>query len=116
MSFGIVGEKLIEAYHEAQNGKPAALAKGSEDLGRAIFDKLDMQVKLWLRHCTDVPTYIVNGAPGLEITQDINWYLSEYPDFISTGQKMTTDEFKRLMHDRYSVSYGEKGRWTHVKR
>jgi len=116
MTFGIVGDKLIEAYREAQKGNPAALAKGSEELGRAIYDKLDIQVKLWLRHCTDVPTYIVNGAPGLEITQDINWYLSEYPDFISTGQKMTTDEFKRLMHDRYGVGYGEKGRWTHVKR
>jgi hypothetical protein len=116
MTYGIVGDKLIQAYREAQSGNPAALAKGSAELGRAIYDKLDIQVKLWLRHCTEVPTYIVNGAPGLEITQDINWYLSEYPDFISGGQKMSTEEFKQLMNSRYGATYDEKGRWTHVKR
>lgn len=116
MSYGIVGDKLILAYRAAQAGNTAALAQGSEEIGRALFDKLDIQVKLWLKHCTDVPTYIVNGAPGLEITQDINWYLSEYPDFVAVGQKMSTEEFERLMHERYGATYGERGRWSHVKR
>jgi hypothetical protein len=116
MSYGIVGDKLIEAYREAQRGNADCLAPGSPEIGRAIFDKLDVQVKLWLKHCSEVPAYIVNGAPGLEITQDINWYLSEHPDFIAPGHKMSTEEFKRLMQERYGVTYGEKGRWNHIKR
>jgi Phosphoenolpyruvate carboxykinase len=116
MEYGIVGDRLTEAYRAATQGNASALAKGDTRIGAALFEKLDIQVKLWRRHCASVPVFIVNGAPGLEITQDVNWYLSEYPDFLASGQAMSVDEFKTLMHSRYGVTYGPKGQWTHVVR
>jgi hypothetical protein len=116
MSYGIVGDKLIGAYEEAKGGNFAALGNGDEGVGRAIFDKLHVQVSLWLRHMADVPTFIVNGAPGLEITQDANWFLSEYPDFFDQRPTLSTEEFKGLMRERYGVTYGPWGEWTHVDR
>jgi transcriptional regulator of aromatic amino acid metabolism len=77
---------------------------------------LDIQVKLWLKHMADVPTFIVNGAPGLEITQDVNWFLSEHPNYFAEKPSMTADEFKALMHERYGVTYGPRGEWTHIRR
>ncbi len=116
MQYGIVGDRLITAYQEARQGHPAALAQGNNEIGRALYDKLHLQVELWTKHCQDVPVFIVNGAPGLEITQDINWYLSEYPEFLAEGEQMSTEQFKDLMHGRYGVTYGHKGEWTHVDR
>jgi Phosphoenolpyruvate carboxykinase len=116
ITYGVVGEKLIEAYEAAKRGDYAALANGDEVVGRALFDKLNIQVNLWLEHMADVPTFIVNGAPGLEITQDANWFLSEYPDFFDSRPMLTTAEFKELMYERYEVSYGDRGQWTHVNR
>jgi DNA polymerase III delta prime subunit len=116
MAYGQVGEKLIESYEEAKRDSFLELGNGDERIGRAIFDKLDIQVKLWLSHMADVPTFIVNGAPGLKITQDVNWFLSEHPNYFAEKPSMTTDEFKALMHERYGVTYGPRGEWTHIRR
>jgi hypothetical protein len=116
MSYGVVGDKLIAAYEAARHGAPEGLAAGDAEIGRALLDKLDVQVRLWLEHATAVATFIVNGAPGLEITQDINWYLSEYPAFLAPGDAMSTEAFKALMGERYGVTYSARGRWTHVTR
>jgi hypothetical protein len=116
MTYGVVGDRLVEAYEAAKAGDHAALANGDEVIGRALFDKLNIQVNLWLTHMSDVPTFIVNGAPGLEITQDANWFLSEYPDFFDSRPTLTVDEFKDLMRERYGVSYGDRGQWTHIPR
>lgn len=116
ITYGVVGDKLVEAYEAAQAGNPGALANGNEEIGRALFDKLHIQVSLWLAHMADVPTFIVNGAPGLEITQDANWFLSEYPDFFDARPLLTTAEFKELMRERYGVTYGDRGQWTHIQR
>jgi hypothetical protein len=64
----------------------------------------------------DVPTFIVNGAPGLEITQDANWFLSEYPESFDSRPTLTTAEFKDMMRERYGVTYGDRGQWTHIQR
>lgn len=116
ITYGVVGDKLVEAYEAAKAGDHAALANGDEVIGRALFDKLNIQVNLWLSHMADVPTFIVNGAPGLEITQDANWFLSEYPDFFDARPMLAADEFKDLMRERYGVSYGERGQWIHIQR
>jgi hypothetical protein len=116
ITYGVVGDKLIEAYEASKRGDCAALSNGDEVVGRALFDKLNVQVGLWLAHMNDVPTFIVNGAPGLEITQDANWFLSEHPDFFDSRPTLTTAEFKDLMRDRYGVTYGDRGQWTHVQR
>ncbi len=116
ITYGVVGDKLVEAYEAAKAGNSGALANGHEEIGRALFDKLHIQVSLWLAHMADVPTFIVNGAPGLEITQDANWFLSEYPDFFDSRPLLTTAEFKELMRERYGVTYGDCGQWTHIQR
>ncbi|HZO81012.1 MAG TPA: phosphoenolpyruvate carboxykinase (ATP) [Candidatus Binataceae bacterium] len=116
MAYGVVGDRLVEAYEAAKAGDHAALAGGDEVIGRALFDKLNIQVNLWLSHMADVPTFIVNGAPGLEITQDANWFLSEYPDFFDSRPTLGIDEFKELMRERYGVTYGDRGQWTHITR
>jgi hypothetical protein len=101
---------------EAARAGLAALGAGDATLGAAIFDKLEAQVRLWLAMCREVPTYIVNGAPGLEITQDINWLLSEHSDAFGDWSHVTVAEFQAFMRDRYGVTYGPRGEWTHVDR
>jgi len=101
---------------EAARAGLAALGTGDATLGAAIFDKLEAQVRLWLAMCREVATYIVNGAPGLEITQDINWLLSEHPDAFGDWSHVTVAEFQAFMRDRYGVTYGPRGEWTHVDR
>ena len=114
MIYNIVGEKLIEAYERARQGDFAPLGSGDARLGRALFDKLDRQVQLWRQNCGDTPTYIVNGAPGLEITQDINWLLSEHPEAFGDWHSVSVDAFKTYMRERYGVTYGPRGEWAHL--
>ncbi len=114
MTNDIVGEKLVEAVRAAERGDLKPLGKGDTTLGRAIYDKLKIQLDLWKKNCTDVPTYIVNGAAGLEMTQDMNWLLSEHPDAFGDWKKVTTGDFQRYMNDRYGVTYSGRGAWTHI--
>jgi hypothetical protein len=114
MTNGVVGEKLVEAVRAAERGDLAPLGKGDATLGRSIYDKLKIQLDLWRQNCAEVPTYIVNGAAGLEMTQDMNWLLSEHPDAFGDWKKVTTADFQRYMNDRYGVAYSGRGAWTHI--
>jgi hypothetical protein len=114
MEHGVVGRQLVEAYEAAKQGSYADLGAGDPALGEAIFDRLDVQVKLWLDNCREVPTYLVNGAFGLELTQDINWFLSEHPDEFGSWQHVSLDQFKTAMRERYGVTYDSRGEWTHI--
>ena len=67
-----------------------------------------------IQNCADVPTYIVNGAAGLELTQDMNWLLSEHPDAFGDWKKVTVTDFQAYMRDRYGVTYNDRGAWTHI--
>lgn len=116
MEHGVVGEKLIEAYERAKMGDFTLLGSGDTTIGGAIFDKLDAQVKLWVENCREIPTYIVNGAPGLEITQDVNWLLSEHPGAFGDWKHVTVEMFKESMYETYGVTYGDRGEWTHIER
>ncbi len=115
MTYGVVGNKLIEAVAAAEKGEFGPIGNGDKTIGEAIYDKLSVQLKLWREHTRDVPMFIVNGAPGLEITQDANWLLSEHPDCFQNWQKVTVDDFKSFMKERYGVTYGQKGEWTHIR-
>lgn len=120
MHYGVVGEKLLDAYDAARKGDVSRLANGDAVVGRAIFEKLDIQVRLWLDNCRVISTYIVNGAPGLEFTQDMNWLLSEHPEAFGDendpdGWKhVTYDDFTKYMSETYGVTYGERGAWSHI--
>ena len=114
MTQGVVGEKLVEAARAAERGDLKPLGSGDATLGRAIYDKLKIQLDLWRQNCSDVPTYIVNGAAGLEMTQDINWLLSEHPDAFGEWKKVTRTDFEAYMQDRYGVTYNDRGAWTHI--
>lgn len=114
MTYGIVGDKLVDAVEAAQRGDLAKLGKGNTTLGRAIYDKLKVQLDLWRKNCAEVPTYIVNGAAGLEMTQDINWLLSEHPEAFGDWKKVTSAQFQASMGERYGVTYNDRGAWTHI--
>jgi hypothetical protein len=114
MTYGIVGDKLVEAVRAAERGDLAKIGNRDATLGRAIYDKLKIQLDLWRKNCAEVPTYIVNGAAGLEMTQDINWLLSEHPEAFGDWKKVTTADFKAAMNERYGVTYNDRGAWTHV--
>ena len=114
MTYGIVGDKLVEAVKAAERGDVSKLGRGDNTLGRAIYDKLKAQLDLWRKNCSEVPTYIVNGAAGLEMTQDINWLLSEHPDAFGDWKKVSTAQFQAHMGERYGVTYNDRGSWTHI--
>lgn len=120
MHYGVVGDKLLDAYDAAKKGNVSKLANGDAVVGQAIFEKLDIQVRLWLDNCRDIPTYIVNGAPGLEFTQDMNWLLSEHPEAFGDPsdpngwRHVTYDDFVNYMRETYGVTYGARGAWSHI--
>ncbi|MGH7680754.1 MAG: phosphoenolpyruvate carboxykinase (ATP) [Candidatus Eiseniibacteriota bacterium] len=114
MTYGIVGDKLVEAVKAAESGDLAKLGHGDKTLGRAIYDKLKIQLDLWRKNCAEVPTYIVNGAAGLEMTQDINWLLSEHPEAFGDWKKVTTAQFQAYVGEKYGVTYNDRGSWTHI--
>src|SRR4030095_2721766 len=78
-------------------------------LGELIFQRLDVVVKLWLDNCREVPTFVLNGAHGLELTQDAAWLLSEYPTAFGGWKLVTIEEFRKHMAERYGVAYGPAG-------
>ena len=114
MTNNVIGEKLVEAVRAAERGDLKPLGSGDSTLGGAIYDKLKIQLDLWRQNCADVPTYIVNGAAGLEMTQDMNWLLSEHPDAFGDWKKVTRADFEGTMKDRYGVTYNQRGAWTHI--
>lgn len=111
---GIIGEKLVQAYEEAKKGNFEPIGGGDAEIGGSIFEKLDIQIQLWRKSCSDIPTYIVNGAPGLEITQDANWLLSESPEAFEGWKHVPVKEFQEYMEKEFAVRYDKNGRWSHI--
>ena len=115
MEFGIIGDKLVEAYAKAKAGDYSMIGNGDASTGKAVFEKLDKQLQLWEKSCEVTPPFIVNGAPGLFITQDVNWLLSEMPDIFDNWKHVTLDDYKTFMEKEFGVTYGPKGEWTHIE-
>ena len=114
MQLGIVGELLPPAYDSARRGDFAPLGGGDAKLGEALYEKLDVQVKLWLDTCREIPTFIVNEAAGLDQAQDAHWFLSEHPELFGGWKQVGVAEFRAAMQQRYGVTYGARGEWTHL--
>ncbi|MGE4596125.1 MAG: hypothetical protein AAEA79_04105 [Nitrososphaerales archaeon] len=115
MEHGIIGPKLVEAYAKAKAGDYSVIGAGNASTGKAVFEKLDIQLQLWEKSCEVTPPFIVNGAPGLFITQDVNWLLSEMPDIFDNWKHVTLDDYKTFMEKEFGVTYGPKGEWTHIE-
>lgn len=108
---GIVGDRLADAYKAALAGDVAALMNGDEALGRVVLDRMKAQLEVWKLFLADVPTYVVNAVHGRHLTQDVCWYLSEFPDFLKSGGEKTVAEFRKLIEQRFKVRYDEEGNW-----
>jgi len=115
MEHGIIGPKLVEAYAKAKAGDYSVIGAGNVETGKAVFEKLDIQLQLWEKSCEVIPPFIVNGAPGLFITQDVNWLLSEMPDIFDNWKHVTLEDYKSFMEKEFGVTYGPKGEWTHIE-
>ena len=111
---GLVGDKLVEAYAAAQRGDFTLMGAGDPKLGERIHERFDLQVKLWLDNCREVPTFILNGAGGVEMTQDVAWLLAEHPDLFGGWKQVAVEEFQKYMSERYGVAYGPRGEWMHI--
>ena len=67
MTYGIVGDKLVEAVKAAEHGDLARLGKGDATLGRAIYDKLKIQLDLWREELRPGAHLHRERAAGLEL-------------------------------------------------
>lgn len=114
MQLGIVGDKLVEAYEKGHQGDYTLLGGGDARIGQVVYERLDVQVKLWMDNCREVPTFLINGAGGLEMTQDVNWLLSEHPELFGGWKLVSVAEFQKYMSERYGVTYGSSGEWIHI--
>lgn len=114
MQLGITGDKLVEAYEKGHQGDYTLLGGGDARAGQAVYERLDVLVKLWMDNYREVPTFLMNGAAGLEITQDANWLLSEHPELFGGWKQVSLADFQKYMNERYGVTYGSLGEWTHV--
>jgi hypothetical protein len=111
MSQSVVGDRLLDAYKAALNGDVAALMNGDEALGRVVLDRLKTQLEVWKLFLADIPTYVVNSVHGRDITQDVNWFVSEFPDFLKPGAEKTVADFKKVIEQRFKVRYDDQGSW-----
>jgi hypothetical protein len=111
---GVVGDRLVEAYGKGLRGDLAPLGAGDAAVGEILFAKLDVQVKMWLDYCRETPTYVVNAGAGLDLTQDVAWALSEHKTAFEDWKLVPISEFQRFMSERYGVTYGPVGNWTHL--
>jgi hypothetical protein len=112
MSQGVVGDRLLDAYKAAQGGDVAALMNGDEALGRVVLDRMRTQLDIWKLFLADIPTFVVNAVHGNDITQDICWYLSEFPDFLKAGAEKTAADFRKLIEQKFKVRYDDGGTWV----
>jgi hypothetical protein len=107
----VVGDRFIEARKAAKKGDVAALMNGDEALGAFVLDRIEQQISIWELFLKDVPTFVVNTSHGRDLTQDMIWLVSEFPDFIKQGQEKSAQQFRDHMHKKYNVSYDDTGAW-----
>lgn len=111
---GVVGPALTEAYEKGRAGDFTLLGGGDARLGEIIFERLDLQVKLWLDNCRETPTYLIDASRGLELTQDVCWLLSQHPELFGEWREVKVEQFVAAMKERYGVTYGAAGQWSHI--
>jgi hypothetical protein len=112
MSQAVVGDRLIDSYKAALSGDVAALMNGDEALGRVVLDRMKTQLEIWKLVLADVPTFVVNTVHGRDLTQDLCWYASEFPDFLKPGAEKTVAEFRKLIEQKLKVRYDDEGNWV----
>ena len=110
----MVGDRLLDAYKSARKGDVAALMNGDEALGRVVLDKLHTQVELWQLLFEDIPIFVVNGVHGEDLTQDIHWYVSEFPDALKAGRELSAQDFRNAMEKKFKVRYDDRGTWSEL--
>jgi hypothetical protein len=111
---GVVGDRLLDAYKAAKAGDVAALMNGDEALGAFVLNRLDAQLGVWEHFLADVPTFVVNTIHGTDLTHDMIWYASEFPDFVKAGHGKSAVEFRKLMESKYKVRYDDAGNWAQL--
>ena len=87
---------------------------GDEALGRVVLDRLKAQIEVWKLFLADVPVFALNTIHGGDLAQDINWYLSEHPDFLKPGKEKSVAEMRELMEREYKVTYDEDCNWAEL--
>jgi hypothetical protein len=112
---GVVGDRFIEAYKAAKKGDVAALMNGDEALGAFVLNRIEQQLEVWRLFLKDVPTFVLNATHGLEFTQDVVWYTSQFPDFLKQGQEKSAQQFRELMAKKYDIAYDELGAWRRAQ-
>jgi hypothetical protein len=109
---GVVGDRLLDAYQAGLKGDEAALMNGDEALGRVVLDRLKAQIEVWKLFLKDVPVFVVNTIHGSHLTQDINWYCSESPDFLKPGKEKSLSEMRELLAQKFEIDYDDDGNWA----
>jgi len=112
---GVVGDRFVEAYKAAKKGDVAALMNGDEALGAFVLNRIDQQLEVWRLFLKDVPTFVLNTTHGRDLTQDIVWFASQFPDFLKQGQEKSAQQFRELMTKKYAVSYDDHGNWSRAQ-
>jgi hypothetical protein len=114
MGQGVVGDRLLDAYKAAKKGDVAALMNGDEALGRVVLDKLRAQIDVWELFLADIPVFVVNTIHGDDMTQDIHWFASEFPDFLKPGREYSSSQFREQIEKQFKVRYDDQGNWSEL--
>jgi hypothetical protein len=112
ISQSVVGDRLLEAYQAGLKGDEAALMNGDEALGRVVLNRLKAQIEVWKPFLKDVPVFVVNTSYGNDLAQDINWYCSEFPDFLKPGKEKSAAEMRELLGEKFGIEYDDQDRWA----
>ncbi len=108
---GVVADRLLGAYEQAKKGDVAALMNGDEALGAFVLNRLEAQIEIWKLFLTDIPVYVINTTHGGDITQDMNWIVSEFPSFLGKGKEKSATQFRDHMKAKFDVEYDDDGNW-----
>ena len=87
---------------------------GDEALGRVVLDKLHTQVELWQLLFEDIPIFVVNTVNDGDVTQDIHWYVSQFPEALKSGKEWSEADFRERMEKEFNVRYDDDGSWNEL--
>ena len=62
----------------------------------------------------DIPVFVVNTIHGDDLTQDIHWFASEFPDFLKPGREYSSSQFREQIEKRFKVHYDDQGNWSEL--